>query len=224
MKPQVVIFVAPPGAGKGTQADILAEKFGFIHIESSKIIEKKFSNSDPLDEKMNKEKKNWLTGELVDPEMVTNWIIEEIKQYAAQGKSLVFSASPRTEYEAMKQIPIHIELYGKENIKLFHIFIDEEASVERNSNRRICEKNRHPIPNIPEFKNIDSCPHDGSKLVKRELDTPDVIRERFRTYHRRTEPVFKIFRDAGFEPINIDGEQSIEDVSKEILSHFSENQ
>ena len=88
------------------------------YLRSSKIIEERFKVADFQNEKINKEKQNWLTGKLVDPELVTGWIIEEIKKHASKGDSLVFSASPRTVYEAERQMPLHVELYGKENIKI----------------------------------------------------------------------------------------------------------
>ena len=68
-----VVLIGPPGSGKGTQADLLAEKFGLIHIESSKIIEEKFKNASPDDLLLSQQKKIWQSGELNDPKMVGWW-------------------------------------------------------------------------------------------------------------------------------------------------------
>ncbi len=220
---QVVIFIAPTGAGKGTQSDKLAEKFGFVHLETSKIIEAKFASADPNDEQIKKEKENFLTGKLVTPEVVTSWVIEKIRGLAQGGKSIVFSGSFRTLYEAGEEIPVVEDLYGKEYIKIFYITLTEEESVKRNSNRRLCKANRHPIPDLPEFRELMTCPQDGSELVKRALDTPEVARIRYHEYVQRTTPVLDFFKKCGYTIIEIDGEQTIEKVSKDILSHFDDS-
>ena len=220
---QVVIFIAPTGAGKGTQSDMLAEKFGFLHLETSKIIEAKFATADPNDEEIKKEKENFLTGKLVTPEVVTAWVIEKIRELAAKDTSIVFSGSFRTMYEAGEEIPVVEELYGKENIKIFYITLSEEESVRRNSSRRICKANRHPIPSTPEFQDITTCPQDGSELVKRDLDTPEVARIRYREYLNRTLPVLDFFKQRGSHIIEISGEQGIEKVSHDILQNFQTN-
>ena len=220
MPKQVVVFIAPPGAGKGTQSDILAERFGFFHLETAKIIEEKFATASPDDADILKEKENFLTGKLVTPEKVTAWVIEKIRELAAKDTSIVFSGSFRTLYEAQEETKVVEELYGRDNIKIFHIKISEDESIERNAHRRICELNRHPIPNLPEYQNIETCPHDGSKLIKRALDTPEVIRKRYQEYMNRTEPVLGFFQERGFAIIEINGTQGIENVTRDIAQHF----
>ena len=220
---QVVIFIAPPGAGKGTQSDILAEKMGFLHLETAKIIEEKFAKASPDDVEIQKEKENFLTGKLVTPEKVTAWVIEKIRELATAGTSIVFSGSFRTLYEAEEETKVVEELYGRDSIKIFYITLSEEESVHRNSARRICQANRHPIPNTPEFQNITTCPHDGSPLIKRELDTPNVIRKRYQEYINRTAPVLEYFRTNGYPIIEINGERGIEDVHHDIAQNFQRN-
>jgi adenylate kinase len=220
MQKQIVVFIAPPGAGKGTQAELLAQKFGFYQLETSKIIEEKFKKADPADEKLQEEKKRWLSGELTDPHLVVSWFCERIRTLVAEGKSLVLSGSLRTLYETEKMLPILDDLVGHDNIKIFHILLSEEESIKRNSSRRICEKNRHSIPNFPEYKDTTVCPWDGSLLVKRALDKPEIIKERYRVYKKETEPVFDYLEKQGHKIITINGEQPIEKVSEDILKYF----
>src|SRR3989338_11554419 len=87
----VVILIGPPGSGKGTQAELLAEKFGLFHLESSKVIEDKFNNADPEDKVLAAEKELWESGKLVTPELVLHWVREKIKELAGYGKGVVFS-------------------------------------------------------------------------------------------------------------------------------------
>ncbi len=222
MPKQVVIFIAPPGAGKGTQADLLAGEKGFFHLESSKVIEDKFVSAKPDDTVIQEEIKKNRSGILNEPKLVSEWMKERIQQLADQDKSIVFSGSPRTLFEAEQLVPFLEGLYGKEHMKIFSINISDEESIRRNSARRMCKANRHPIPNLPEFQNITACPQDGSELIHREDDQPERIRVRHQEYKNRTAPVLAYLQDHGYTIIPITGEQDIKRVSEDILKHFNE--
>src|SRR3989344_2190470 len=95
---RIVMFIAPPGAGKGTKADMVQERRGFVHLESSKVIEDKFA-LDPESAEVKIAREQWLSGKLVEPEYVVRWMLERIRQLADAEKSIVFSGSPRTRSE-----------------------------------------------------------------------------------------------------------------------------
>ncbi len=218
---KAVILIGPIGSGKGTQADILSEKFGLIHLETSKMLEAAFkSNADASDKKLAEEKEKWDSGLLNDPEWVTGLVLREIEKLANQDKGVVLSASPRTLFEAEREIPEVEKLFGKENLYIFHISLSEAESIKRNSNRRICEKNRHPIPNFPEFKNLAVCPQDGSRLITRALDKPDVIKVRYQEYMNRTYPILGYLQERGYKIIKINGEQLIEKVAEDVQKNL----
>ena len=222
-KKWAVILIGPPGSGKGTQADLLAEKFGLTHVESSKIIEEKFKNADPNDPIINEQKKIWETGELNDPEMVTGWLVTAIRNIWKDGRGIILSASPRTLFEAQFEVPVLEDLCGKDNIKIFNIDLSREESFNRNSHRRICEKNRHTIPNLPEFKNLETCPRDGSKLIHRNhLDDPETVRLRYDVYLKRTEPILGFLKEKGYKLLKVNGEQTIENVFKDVLNKLND--
>jgi len=216
----VVIFIGPPGSGKGTQAELLAEKFGLFHLESSRVIEEKLKQADPDDPTLQKEKGLWKSGKLNTPELVLEWIKEKAKWVASEGRGIVFSGSPRTLYEAEGEMPLLEELYSKENINVFNIEISEDESIKRNSKRRICKGSRHPIPNFPEFENITKCPKDGSEIMTRVLDNPDTIRIRYREYLNRTMPIIDILSQKGYRITKIKGNQPIEKVHKDIVKYL----
>ena len=219
-KKQVIIFIGPPGAGKGTQAELLAEKFGFFHFESSKVIEEKIKNAEPNDAVLQREKKLWESGILNTPELVLQWMQEKIRDIASESHGVVFSGSPRTMLEAKGEIPLLEELYGKENIKVFNLNLSEEESIKRNSKRRICKDNRHPIPNFKEFEGITKCPKDGSGIITRVLDKPETIKIRYKEYLNRTFLIIDFLKERSYKIIKIDGEQKIDKVFDDISKNL----
>ena len=219
---RVIILIGPPGSGKGTQAEMLASRFGLAHLETSELIEDKFNNANPNDGFLSEQKKRWESGILNDPEFVVSLVAKKIKELSSDQKGIVFSASPRTLFETEQEIPIIEKLYDKENIKILNIQLSEHSSIERNSSRRICKKNRHPIPNFPEYKNIIICPTDGSPIKTRALDKSDVIRVRYQEYLNRTAPIIVFLKTRGYRVIEINGEQPIEKVLNDITEKLND--
>ena len=213
---KVIFLIGPPGSGKGTQADLLAKDLGFYHFEISKVIEKKFKEADSNDKEISHQKEHWISGELVHPELVAKWFREEVEKLKNKVNGFVFSGSGRMLPEAQEELSYLEEIYGKENIAAVEIKLNEEEAVKRNSHRRICSKNRHPIPNFPEYANIKVCSEDGSEIITRELDKPEIIKERYRVYLKETMPVIDYFRQNGYKVIEINGEQPIEKVFEDV--------
>ena len=219
-------MIGPPGAGKGTQAELLADRLGYYHFESSKVIEASFKNEAPEKTfeiegesyKIADEKKRWEAGLLNSPPFVVFLMVEKIKELAEMGKSIIFSGSPRTIYEAEREIPLLKELYGQENIKFILLEITAETTIFRNSNRRICELIRHSILFTKETENLTSCPLDGSKLVRRKgLDDPETIKKRLEIFKEQTFPVLERAEKEGLSVNKVNGEQTVSDVFKDVL-------
>lgn len=233
-KKQIIILFGPPGAGKGTQAELLSGKLDLFHFETSKLLEEKFEQAKDLSadsaerfvevdgEKFDilKEKEIWLKGVLCDPPFVVHLIQEKVKDLKHDGESIIFSGSPRTVYEAEKELPLFKDLYGQENIKAFYIKISPEQTINRNSHRRICETARHSILWSPETENLTKCPLDGSALLRRKgLDDPETIKIRINEFKERTYPIIDILKREGIQVVEINGEQNVSDVYKDILKN-----
>lgn len=225
MKMAVVIY-GSPGSGKGTQAEKIAEKFNLIHFDTGKIIEKTVHDpknaSDPI---IQREKQLFDSGMLCTPSWVLELVIKNIKEISSQDKGLVFSGSPRTMYEAEgdkeNNIPGVVqtleEVYGKENVLVLRLMVSRETAIFRNTHRRVCEKCRFILQYSPENEKLTECPQCGGKLVRRSLDTPDVMNVRLEEYKHRTKPIFDFLEERNYQIIDIDGEKSPEDVAKEIF-------
>ncbi len=233
MSKQVVILFGQPGAGKGTQAEILADKTGFYHFESSKVIEASFVEFPPEKTfeiegqtyKIEDEKKRWEAGLLNSPPFVVYLMTEKIKELADMGKSIIFSGSPRTLYEAEREIPLLKELYGAENIRFVMLEISAETTIFRNSNRRICELIRHSILFNKETEQLSECPLDGSKLVRRKkLDDPETIKTRLEIYKEQTFPVSQFIEKEGLPVHKVNGEQTVAEVFADVLKAVESKQ
>ena len=225
-KRQTIILFGPPGAGKGTQSNLLADKFGLYLFETSKILENKFKEADDPSnryiefegEKFDvlNEKKMWKEGVLCSPPFVSYLVIQKIKDLYSEGKDLILAGSPRTSYEAERVLPVLKDLYG--NIKVVLLDINPEETIFRNSHRKICELMRHSILYSKETESLTKCPLDGSNLIKREgLDDPESIKVRLKEYKERTFPIFDYFEKQGIAVKKVNGEQSVSDVFKDIL-------
>jgi len=228
-KPLVIIILGPPGSGKGTQAELLAEKLNLYHLETSEIIEKNLAAAKKGDFVKVGDKKYFLleekklreAGKWMSPPLIAFWGKEKIKALAKEGKGIVFSGSPKTLYEAEEVTPLLKKLYGSLNIKIILIEQSPEVSILRNSKRRICQLMRHSILYTKETSRLKRCPFDGSELVFREDSSPEIIKSKLKEFKERTLPIIDYFKKQDFEVKKINGEQSVADVFQDILKSIS---
>ena len=224
-KPLVIIILGPPGSGKGTQAELLAEKFDLYHFETSEIIEKNLAIAKKGDfvkiggKKyfLSEEKKLRKSGKWMSPPLIAFWVNNKIKALSEEGKGIAFSGSPKTLYEAKETVPLLKKLYGASNIKIILIEQKPEVSIWRNSHRRICELLRHSILYTKETAKLKQCPFDGSKLVFREDSNPKVIKSKLKEYQERTLPLIDYFKKEGLKVKKVNGEPPVADVFQNIL-------
>lgn len=219
-----LIILGPPGSGKGTQANLISEKFDFYHLETSKILEENFKRFQKKEwikiagKKyfISKEKDNWKKGFLVSPPLVSFWVKEKIKTIIKENKSLILSGSPRSLEEGRKLMPL---LKKFKKIIMIELLLSPEDSIYRNSHRRICELARHSIIYSKETAKLEKCPLDGSKLIKRKgLDEPETIKKRLKEYKKMTKPVINYLKKQGFKIKKINAGRSIAEVFKEITA------
>src|SRR3989344_4239192 len=119
IKKWAVILIGPPGSGKGTQAELLAKKFGLFHLETSKLGEETINNSElvKIDTEVAEAKRLYDKGELFPPPWTVKITVAKLRELASQGMGIVFSGSPRTLHEAENELPVLEEAYGKDNVR-----------------------------------------------------------------------------------------------------------
>ena len=212
MKKAILVF-GPPGAGKGTQANLLAAKFSLLHFDTGKYIEGLVhdpdNQKDPLIDKLRMDFDNGL---VLDPAWVYKIVKAGTQKIYDSGFGIVFSGSPRTYQEAFEAegsgiglIKFLENLFGKENIHIILLQVKPETSIQRNSNRLICTVCGTAVM-YHEHMRPEFCPLCGGLFRRRTLDTPETIKIRLGEYTQKTEPIIVGLKQAGYEVIEVDGE------------------
>ncbi|MDD5454445.1 MAG: adenylate kinase [Candidatus Ratteibacteria bacterium] len=180
-----ILMMGPPGAGKGTIAEMLSENFGVVHLSSGDILRDAIKENNPLGMKA---KAFMEKGVLVPDEI----IIELMKEKLNTDK-FVLDGFPRNlaQVKKLEEANIGIDI-------VLNLQVDEETIISRISGRRICEKcgKIYHLKNMPPKKNgiCDVC---GGKLYQRKDDKPQTIKERLNTYKRQTEELIKYYGEKG---------------------------
>ncbi len=218
------MFYGPPGAGKGTQANLLAGKLGMVHFDTGKFIEQVVHDpANQNDQEIQRERRNFDTGVLTTPSWILKIVKKKSEEIAKSGFGLVFSGSPRTVFEAFGDekneglISSLERLYGKENVVPIFLDIDPKISILRNKNRKICEFCGAAILYNDETHAHSTCPICGGKLYKRAVDNPEVFETRIKEYQDRTAPVLAGLEERGYEVFKVDAKSLPYNVSEEVL-------
>ena len=210
-KATYIVMLGPPGAGKGTQAEILAQKLGLVHVSSGDLFRENLSNQTEL----GKLAQTYMTkGELV-PDDVTIAMVKERLSRPDCAKGAVLDGFPRTPAQAEALNQILAELNGKVDLVPL-ISVPNDVLVERLSGRWMSKSGRvyHALYNPPKVKWVDDI--DGTPLYQREDDKPETVQRRIDVYYEQTAPLIDYYRQAGLL-VEIDGTQEIEKVTKDIL-------
>jgi len=209
-----------PGAGKGTQAFKLIERFpNFVHFDTGAEIYRRINDpayaSDPV---VQRQKKLYNEGLLNDPQWVADLIVERIRHYGAQGKGIVFSGSPRTLYEAQVLMPLLFEIYGEDRTLVILLSVREETARQRAFDRLVCSNSRCRYPTTRKHLG-EPCPKCGRKLTDdRTTEGWKITKtdERFKEFRERTLPALAHLLSFGIAEV-IDAEGTREDVFAKIL-------
>jgi|SRR3989344_2188869 len=215
-----VMIYGPPGAGKGTQAKLLAHKLGLIHFDSGKYLESVVhdpaNENDPM---VQKERILFDTGKLLTPSWILGVVKEAVSSIGKTNFGIVFSGSPRTLLEAEGLMPLLEKIYDKKNVIPVVLTVKPETSIERNSSRLVCDlcsgvmlASYHLLPIT-----APACPVCGSAFRRRSLDNPETIKVRLKEYEERTVPIFAFLKERGYNIAEIDGERSPKEVFQSIL-------
>lgn len=204
-----LVFLGPPGAGKGTQALGVSEKYSIPHISTGNILRSEIKRGTELGLKA----KSYMdAGGLVPDEVVIGIVAARLQEPDCQ-KGFLFDGFPRT-------IPQAKALAEKITIQMaVNIDVPDEAIVSRLSGRRVC-KACGATYHVDTFSG-SVCSACGGDLIRRDDDAPETILNRLRVYHEQTQPLIDFYREQGVLA-DVDGTQGIDNVFAVICRKMEE--
>ena len=214
-KPLNFVLIGRSGSGKGTQAKFLIKHFGnFVYISSGDLFRKLIKADTAVGKRV---KKVVEKGGLPFDEIATTLWMHEFSYNVKDGQNFILDGAPRRLNEA-KTLDGFLEfLERKDSTFILLLDISREEAFARLSKRRICKKCGRLAPWVGEFKKMKVCDRCGGELSVRRDDTREAINRRLDYYETKVVPVIK-FYEGQKKLIKINGEQSIENVFKEILN------
>ncbi len=208
-----LVMLGAPGAGKGTQAIKIADKYNIPHISTGDIFRANIKGGTELGLKA----RSYMDkGELVPDDVTIGMLLDRIGADDCKN-GYVLDGFPRTIPQAESLTRALAERDEKIDYAL-DINVPDDNIVKRMSGRRACPKcgsTYHVVYAAPKLENIcDKC---GAELVIREDDKPETVKERLNVYHKQTEPLISYYKNEGILR-EIDGTQDLEKVFQDIIS------
>lgn len=204
-----VILLGAPGAGKGTQAEIISAKLGIPTISTGNILREAVKNGTEVGLKA---KAFMEAGQLVPDEVIVGIVKERVAQPDCQ-KGYILDGMPRTipQAEALVAQDVKID-------KVVSIEIEDAVIEARMTGRRVCAAcgaSYHVVANPSKTEGIcDAC---GGELQIRKDDAPETVKNRLQVFHNETEPLKEFYQKMGVLT-EVEGNQPIENATKDILA------
>lgn len=215
-----IILLGPPGAGKGTQAQFITEKFKIPQISTGDMLRAAVKAGTELGKKA---EGIMASGGLVSDEIIIGLVKERIQQPDCSN-GFLFDGFPRTipQAEALVEARIVVD-------KVIEIAVEDEEIVSRLSGRRVHEASGrvyHTLHNPPKETDVDDVT--GEPLVQRDDDQEETVRNRLRVYHEQTEPLVEFYRryakqdpENGPDYASVKGVGSLSEVQERLLKALS---
>ncbi|MCS7207745.1 MAG: adenylate kinase [Dehalococcoidia bacterium] len=208
---RVIVLLGPPGAGKGTQASLLAQRLGLVHIATGDLLREHQRQGTPL----GLQARSYMEkGLLVPDEVVIGMLLERLGRPDCQERGCVLDGFPRTLPQA-QALDTALRPHGVERVVL--VKVSEGELVRRLGGRwicKVCQRPYHLVSNPPKI--AGRCDVDGGELFQREDDRPEAVRQRFQVYQEQTAPLVAYYRGQG-KLVEVNGEGSLEAVHRAIV-------
>jgi len=208
-----LVILGPPGAGKGTQAEYIVEKYNIPHISTGDIFRENIKNNTEL----GKEAKSYMDKGLLVPDDLVIALVEDRLNKDDAKEGFLLDGFPRTVAQAVSLDSI-LDKNDEKLTKVINISVDPEILIERAVGRRVCKTcgmTYHVKFNPPKEEGI--CDKDGTKLIQRDDDTEETVKTRISVYFDQTAPLIDYYRAQNLL-VDIDGAKDIDKVFEDIVS------
>ena len=208
-----IIMLGAPGAGKGTQAKMIADKYTIPHISTGDIFRANIKNGTEL----GKQAKEYMdAGKLVPDELTVKILLDRVAKDDCKN-GYVLDGFPRTIVQADVLKKALTELNDSIDFAI-NVDVPDENIVKRMGGRRACVKcgATYHIEHVPP-KTEGICDNCGEKLVLRDDDQPETVKKRLAVYHEQTQPLIDYYNKEGVLK-NVDGTKDMNDVFADIVS------
>jgi adenylate kinase len=200
-----LMFLGPPGAGKGTQAQVIAESLGIPHISTGDMLREQVRNMTPLGKKA---KEYMDAGEYVPDDVIIAMVKERVGRPDAK-KGFILDGFPRTSAQAET-------LDGFASLDaVLNIQADDEVIAKRISARRACKVCSATFD--VKMAHDGSCPKCSGEIYTRDDDKAETVKKRISVYNEKTQPLIDYYAKKGILR-DIDGDRDISEITKEILA------
>ncbi len=216
-----LILMGPPGAGKGTQAEVLTERLKLVHLSTGDLLRQAVKGQTELGVKA----KSFMdAGELVPDDLMIDMILEPVLQLVQTGKGFILDGFPRTLPQA-QALAAAFETNRVIVDAVVALFADEDIIVHRITGRRVCPVSGqifHVTDNPPKvegYSDVDPT----VKLIQREDDNEGTVRRRLQVYRESTEPILAFYREK-MGVVEVDGCRAKDLVTEDILSQVNQRE
>ena len=200
-----IIFLGPPGAGKGTQAQIVCQRLGIPQVSTGDMLRAAIAAGTEMGRKA---KEYMDQGQLVPDEVVIGIVKDRLADPDCQ-KGYILDGFPRTVEQAKA-----LSTFAKIDVAI-NLDVPDDVLVKRLSGRRVCPLCGAPY-HVDRLNGETVCRADGTPLIQREDDKAETVLNRLAVYHQKTAPLIDHYREAGLLK-NIGGGLSLEEISEEIF-------
>lgn len=210
MKTNKLVFLGPPGAGKGTQAVRVSEELKIPHISTGDIFRTEIREKTPL----GVEAKSYIDAGGLVPDSVTIGMVKNRLAEEDCKNGFLLDGFPRTIGQAEA-----LDTFAKPDM-VVDIAVADEKLMARLTGRRVCAKCAGTF-HISSLASCDVCPECGGELYQRDDDKPETIQSRLSAYHEQTAPLIGYYTEAGILRV-VEGDQKPDDVFASVMAELKE--